>query len=254
MSTIGLITGGNRYYTNTQSPYWAYTSIWGTPAGTAFDVAIVETTPWPNATTIAFAFPSSGSPSGIWAYPAINIGATAANNWYEADQTPYCGVHIGCPAPPPKPINQLNLSVSWSVTLDSDLPDNYDVIFDAYTTVGPPAGNLTKQNIEVSVWVYVPPGMRDGFSNPSQQQFLYTSNVTLGPVYNRVGSNQYNWIPGGGTWQQLDGSVDFGALLREAADHGILPDTDWLNGMSLGPEVILGTGSIVVNQLQYQWS
>lgn len=253
MSTIGLITGGNRYYTNTQNPCWAYTSIWGTPAGTAFDIAVIEDSAWPNNTVIAFSFPPYGSTSGIWAYPAINIGATAANNWYEADSTPYCGVLIGCPAPPPLPISQLNLQASWSVVLDSDTPDNYDVIFDAYTTNGPPAGSATQQNIEISVWVYVPPGMRNSFADPNQQRYLYTSEVTLGPVYNRIGSTQYNWIPGGGYWQQLNGSIDFGALLREAAQHNILPVTDYLNGMSLGPEVITGIGSIVINQLQYQW-
>jgi hypothetical protein len=144
--------------------------------------------------------------------------------------------------------------VEWAVTLGTSMPDNYDVIFDSYTTVGPPKGASTQNNIEISVWVYMPPGMRNSFSDSNQQEYLYTSDVTLGPVYHRRNSTQYNWIPGGGTWQWFSGSVDFGALLREAVEHGVIPCTDYLNGMSLGPEILSGSGGITVNHLKYKIS
>jgi hypothetical protein len=34
-SVLSTVTGANAYYTNANSPYWAYNSVWGTPPGTS---------------------------------------------------------------------------------------------------------------------------------------------------------------------------------------------------------------------------
>jgi hypothetical protein len=67
--------------------------------------------------------------------------------------------------------------------------------------------------------------MLRAIQDPSLQEFLYTSAVDGSSVYHRIGSTQYNWVPPKG--QRLSGTIDFGALLKEAAMDGFLPATDY---------------------------
>lgn len=245
---VATVTSDNAYYSLSTSSYWAYNSTWGTPSGTTHTQTISVYAGWPSGTMMSWSFPNNGSPSGIWSYPAIQYGSTDGNSWYGTDGTvkPYGGL-----PPSPTQISNLNMTVDYSVILSDPNAAGHDVIFDSYTTPAPPNGAATVKNIEVSYYVYTPPGMLNAIHDPSRQQFLYVSAVDGSSVYHRLGSTQYNWVPQNG--QQLSGTVRWGALLKEAATHGVLSATDYLSGMALGPEVITGSGSITINSVSYNW-
>jgi hypothetical protein len=156
MSTIVATNDG--YFEN-GTPYWAYNNTWGAGSlqyGVGYTQTItVDPIAFPNGTTLAWSYPSYGSPSGIWAYPEIIYGASGANGWYGTNGTiqPFSMYGLGGNSPAPTQVSNLNLTASYAITPGGNTQD-YDVIFDTNLTFGPPNGWNTVTDKELEFVVY----------------------------------------------------------------------------------------------------
>ena len=235
-----VITPNNPQY-STDGPWSAWAGAWG--AGSlVYDVDYTQSitldgSTFPNGTLISWSWPMTPAPDGVYSYPCIVYGSTPEliNPAVQSTQV----------------ANFANLSTSYSITLSGDQSD-FDTIFDMWLT---PQPNGAKSNYELEIvpqseWnhpasalayilndstlqnasVYVVPGFTDGIGD-------FWTNISILPSSN-----------------VLAGTISISDILKSLIWHGVITGQEYLSGIEFGPEPGAGSGSLLVNNLSYQWN
>ena len=256
--TIDNVNNGNfGYYNGDVGPYWSYLNVWDPPTdGSSYSTTITNCpSTYPNGTVISWSFPDYlNGTTNVYAYPDIVYGILG-------------GGYPPTPANIPKPIQLGSLpsdfSLTYNITFDANL-DNQDVLIETWPTTVPNPPNLSTNDTrtnEIGFMAYVPSYTlgyllsipthldysADGFNAyivtvPSTPPF-----TVMIPVTNPGGTTPVDMTSGTYT-------IPFGALLSFLTTQGILNPNNYITGYQFGFEIGRGTGSVTINQLQWQWN
>jgi hypothetical protein len=224
-------------------PYSANNSVWGNSGlvnGVGYTQSItLNPETFPNNTTLSWSWPSTPAPGGVYAYPEIIYGSTP----YQPNDGPG----------PTQLANFAGLSTSYSITLSSGNPNQYNAIFDLWFTSQPNGGHDTRKfELEIVAHAdWTPPASNLAYT-------LTDSTLTNAGVY---------IIPGytgdGDTWtnitvlpqsDMLSGTISISDIIKSLIWNGVVTGQEYLSGVAFGAEPTEGSGTLTINNLSYQWN
>ena len=181
---------------------------------------------WPDAPTNAYA------PSTVYSDPSIVYGSTP---WTTG------------PGPASAQLaNFSNLTANYNLAITGD-PNNVDVIFDLWFT-STPNGNASTIQDEAIIWLHSPSRTITpsslSFSDPNYSAPLYVS-------YNNSGAQTL--IQALPSSDHLSGTISISDIVKSLIWNGVVTGNEYLSGVNLDAEPRAGTGSLIVNNLSYQW-
>ena len=229
MSTT-VITPNNPQY-STAGPWSAWAGAWGAGSltyGVDYAQSItLDNTTFPNGTLFSWSFPLYGGPFGVWSYPCIVYGSTPEL--------------INSTVPSTQVANFVNLSTSYSAVLTVN-SGQLDTIFDIWLTSQPYGDTSTvKYELEIipqTVWQYS--GLAYNLTN---------STLNNAAVY--VTPGKIVVVPSS---EMLSGTFSISDILKSLIWHGVITGQEYISGIEFGPEPGSGSGSLLVNSLNYQWT
>ena len=236
MSSIVLKPSNPQY--STTGPWSAWAGAWGAGSltyGVDYTQTIaLDNTTFPNGTLFSWSFPLYGGPFGVWSYPCIVYGSTPEL--------------INSTVPSTQVANLSNLSTTYSAALTVN-SGQLDTIFDIWLT-SKPYGDMTtaKYELEIipqTVWHYSP--LTYTFTNST----LQNANVYVNPNW---GGNPWTNIVVAPSSEMLTGTISISDILKSLIWHGVITGQEYISGIEFGPEPGSGSGSLLINSLNYQWS
>ena len=236
MSTI-VITPSNPQY-STSGPWSAWAGAWGAGSltyGVDYTQSItLNNTTFPNGTLFSWSFPLYGGPFGVWSYPCIVYGSTPEL--------------INPTVPSTQVANFVNLSTTYSTALTVN-SGQLDTIFDIWLT-SKPYGDMTTAKFELeiipqTVWHYSP--LTYTFTDST----LQNANVYVNPNW---GGNPWTNIVVAPSSEMLTGTISISDILKSLIWHGMITGQEYISGIEFGPEPGSGSGSLLINNLSYQWN
>ena len=236
MSTT-VITPNNPQYSTT-GPWSAWAGAWGAGSltyGVDYTQSItLDNTTFPNGTLFSWSFPLYGGPFGVWSYPCIVYGSTPEL--------------INPTVPSTQVANFVNLSTSYSAALTVN-SGQLDTIFDIWLT-SKPYGDMTtaKYELEIipqTVWHYSP------LTYTLTDSTLQNANVYVNPNW---GGNAWTNIVVAPSSEMLTGTISISDILKSLIWHGVITGQEYISGIEFGPEPGSGSGSLLINNLSYQWN
>ena len=229
MSTT-VITPNNPQYSTT-GPWSAWAGAWGASSltyGVNYTQSIsLNNTTFPNGTLFSWSFPLYGGPFGVWSYPCIVYGSTPEL--------------INSTVPSTQVANFVNLSTSYSAALTVN-SGQLDTIFDIWLT-SKPYGDTTTVQDELEIvpqtdWQYSP--------------LTYTlTDSTLDNAAVYVSPGKIIVVPSS---EMLTGTISISDILKSLIWHGVITGQEYISGIEFGPEPGSGSGSLLINNLSYQWN
>ena len=229
MSSV-VITPTNPQY-STDGPWSADAGAWGASSltyGVDYTQSItLDDTTFPNGTLFSWSFPLYGGPFGVWSYPCIVYGSTPEL--------------INSAVPSTQVANFLNLSTSYSAALTVS-SGQLDTIFDIWLTSKPYGGvSSVKYELEIvpqTDWQYSP-----------LTYMLTDSTLDNAAVY--VDPGKIIVVPSS---EMLTGTISISDILKSLIWNGVITGQEYISGIEFGPEPGSGSGSLLVNSLNYQWT
>ena len=225
-----ILTPNNPQYSTT-GPWSAYAGAWGASSltyGVDYTQSItLNNTTFPNGTLFSWSFPLYGGPFGVWSYPCIVYGSTPEL--------------INSTVPSTQVANFVNLSTSYSAVLTVN-SGQLDTIFDIWLTSQPYGGVSTvKYELEIvpqTDWQYSP--------------LTYTlTDSTLDNAAVYVDPGKIIVVPSS---EMLTGTISISDILKSMIWNGVITGQEYISGIEFGPEPGSGSGSLLVNSLNYQWT
>jgi hypothetical protein len=217
-------------------PYWAMNSTWnenGLVNGTGFTQSLTMENPdSPNiGTTITWNWPNTPAGYNVYSYPAVFYGD-------------YAGFNAPANNVTAEQINSLKtLTLSQNVSFSGNT-DQYDGMYDGYTTSKPDGDSSTVQH-EVEVYIHSPGYVQDWIENLPQHQFTDSQGLqwTIATQGNIV-------IFAPSDFRDLTNyTTDLKGLLQAAVADGVMSGSEYFNGIALGNEPREGSGSMTINSL-----
>lgn len=198
---------------------------------------VVDPTTFPNGVEFRWTFPSPSKPNFVYAYPDIKYGEGAP----------------GGPAPT-QAADFAALNAHYSVAISGDTSD-FSVSFELWFTSAP--GNNSTSTDELMVMIYAPGAQQPG-NQPIKLSHGGLTNATVS-VYPKWNAGSA-WIPAGWTFiiiknsvDALTGTINLGDIIKDLIWNGVLTGQEYIDDIQLGAEMIGGSGSLIVNNLSYQW-
>ena len=231
--SVSLLTSD--WATYGSGPWWVENNVWGNGSlinGVDYTQSItINNSTFPNGTLLSWSWPSTPGPSGVYAFPEIIYGST-----------PYV---TNSAVPSTQVANFANLSTSYSITLSGNT-NNYDTIFDLWLTSKPNGGPSTIQyEIIINAHMDWAPSYAPAFT--INDSTLHNANVYLFT----------------GSWTRIDvmpqsdilsGTINISDIIKNLIWDGVITGQEYLSGAEFGAEPATGSGSLLVNNLSYQWS
>ena len=170
----------------------------------------------------------------MWSYPCIIYGSTPEL--------------INPTVPSTQVANFVNLSTTYSTALTVN-SGQLDTIFDIWLT-SKPYGDMTtaKYELEIipqTVWHYSP--LTYTFTDST----LQNANVYVNPNW---GGNPWTNIVVAPSSEMLTGTISISDILKSLIWHGVITGQEYISGIEFGPEPGSGSGSLLINNLSYQWN
>jgi hypothetical protein len=221
-------------------PYWAMNSTWnenGLVNGQGFTQTLTMENPdSPNiGTTIAWSWPNTPAGYNVYSYPAVFYGD-------------YAGFNAPANNVTAEQINSLKtLTLSQNVSF-SGQTDQYDGMYDGYTTSKPDGDSSTVQH-EVEVYIHSPGYVQDWIENLPQHQFTDSQGLqwTIATQGNIV-------IFAPSDFRDLTNyTTDLKGLLQAAVADGVMSGNEYFNGIALGNEPREGSGSMTINSMSVNY-
>jgi hypothetical protein len=221
-------------------PYWAMNSTWnqnGLVNGTGFTQSLtMADSHSPNIeTTIAWNWPNTPAGYNVYSYPAVFYGD-------------YAGFNAPANNVSAEQINSLKtLTLSQNVSF-SGQTDQYDGMYDGYTTSTPNGNSSTVQH-EVEVYIHSPGYVQDWIQNLPQHhvtdsQGLQWTIATQGNIVIFAPSD----------FRDLTNyTTDLKGLLQAAVADGVMSGSEYFNGIALGNEPREGSGSMTIHSLSVNY-
>ena len=191
----------------------------------------------PDGTLMSWVWPWTSGPGGVYSYPEIVYGSTPFLNNASVQSTQVA--------------NFADLSTSYSITL-SGYTSGFDTIFDMWLT-SQPNGNYTTREYELEIVAHsdwTPPASNIAYSLTDST--LQNATVYVTPNYTNDGVSWTN-ITVMPASDILAGTISISDILKNLIWNGVITGQEYLSGVEFGPEVSWGTGSLLVNNLSYQW-
>ena len=216
-------------------PYWAYNNVWGQGSlvnGVDYTQSItINNSTFPNDTILSWSWPPADN---YYAYPEIVYGST--------------GYQLNPDVQSTQVTNFADLSVNYSTSLSGDT-SNYDTIFDMSLTPQPNGGpSDTEYEIEIAThsnWGAWPPS----------SDLVYTLNdstlTDTGVYVIPGGTERIIILPPS---DMLSGTISISDILKSLVWNGVIPEQEYLGGVQFGAEPQSGSGSVLINSLNYQWN
>ena len=227
---LAVITPNNPQYSTT-GPWSAWAGTWGASSltyGVDYTQSInLNNATFPNGTLFSWSFPLFGGPFGVWSYPCIVYGSTPEL--------------INSTVPSTQVANFVNLSTSYSTALTVN-SGQLDTIFDIWLTSKPYGDTSTvKYELEIAPqtdWQYSP--------------LTYTlTDSTLDNAAVYVDPGKIIVVPSS---EMLTGNISISDILKSLIWNGVITGQEYISGIEFGPEPGSGSGSLLVNSLNYQWT
>ena len=257
VAAITDTNGSNPWGSWNQSvgPWWGQVDTWDAPAS-SYSSSMQIFQDFPTGTVFSWSFPNElNGTTNVYAYPSATYGLFGA------------GIFGGNPANVPTPLQFSSLGTAFTYTFNCTLSgnvDQQDFLFDAFTsdTDGP----TTTPTYEIGYMAMTPSYnwnyyTKVGPSNPNT--FIQTPDGNYYWVIVFPQSPPYVVIvpvtaldSSGTPIQQVDGNthtVQMGSIISQLVSWGLVDGSAWFVGVSAGPEIGLGSGTLTVNQLSYSW-
>jgi hypothetical protein len=221
-------------------PYWAMNSTWnqnGLVNGSGFTQSLTMEHPdSPNIeTTIAWSWPQTPAGYNVYSYPAVFYGD-------------YPGFNAPANNVASEQINSLKtLTLSQNVSFTGQT-DQYDGMYDGYTTSKPDGDSSTIQH-ETEVYIHSPGYVQDWIENLPQHHFTDSQGLdwTIATQGNIV-------IFAPSDFRDLTNyTTDFKGLLQAAVADGVMSGNEYFNGIALGNEPREGSGSMTIHSFQVNY-
>ncbi len=245
-----------------KGPYWLFNNTWGQPAGTTitvdFDQSItIDTTNFPNNSTIAWDYSKTVPWSGVFGFPQIVFGETPGTPGGWANDT----VMKSPGGPWPMQLKNIKtLTITFDFTKTGPTKDAGNVMMEFY--VYDVAKPLADGNSKFEIMLLLAPdrATRGYNSGGDAVQFSvpgYSGKVRLNP---RANPPIIGFAP---TKDISVGTIDVKACVDFLISKGWVSETFWISGLQFGVEPrsnIDGgpgrpwVGRVVINSLSYVWN
>ena len=186
-------------------------------------------------TTITWSWPNTPAGYNVYSYPAVFYGD-------------YAGFNAPANNVTAEQINSLKtLTLSQNVSF-SGQTDQYDGMYDGYTTSTPDGDSSTVQH-EVEVYIHSPGYVQDWIQNLPQHhvtdsQGLQWTIATQGNIVIFAPSD----------FRDLTNyTTDLKGLLQAAVADGVMSGNEYFNGIALGNEPREGSGSMTIHSLSVNY-
>ena len=196
-----------------------------------------------DGTTFNWQFPTATGPLTVKAYPEVFFGASP--KWGGTNPTDPNQVF------PIAVSNLQSLTANYNLSLSGYTQGN-NVAYEMWLTSAPNGGNTTITN-EIMIWVH-----KGEFNPPGTVVGTYHDPHFTGTIYNQphtgdgiTAPTQWNYTAIVANSDDLTGTVDLAAILRDLEKRGIVTGSPYLADVELGAEVVEGQGSLTVNNLDY---
>lgn len=171
--------------------------------------------------------------AGIRAYPFVGLGAYPGY----ANSSDYNQVF-------PVRVDQMkSFEVDYSVLLSGNA-GGHNVAFDAWFT-STPAGGLSDVTTELMVWVHkggvIPYGTDQGFD--------YNDGTFSADVFVQKNAGGKTYIAIVAKQDFLVGTIDIVSITNFLQSKSLMLSTEYLKGVEFGPELVYGSGSMILNNL-----
>jgi hypothetical protein len=222
-------------------------SVWNTGSlvnGTDFTQSIsMDSANSPDNTTISWDWPDTPATWNVYSMPGVFYGT-------------YDGFAAPANTVTPMQVDDINtLTLNHNITL-SGQTDQYDVIYDLYLT-STPGGSHSDAQFEIEVVAHTPSYMRDWIETLPQKTFTDADGLQWTIAQSGSTSTSDNppiilFVPS--DYRDLtNASIDFKALLDAAQAEGLITGNEYFNGLGLGVEPRLGSGSLDINSLSVDY-
>ena len=240
-TTSTIVLTPDNYEYDPAGPWSANASAWNAGSlvyGVDYSQSItISDQGIPNGTLMSWVWPWTSGPGGVYSYPEIVYGSTPFLDNASVQSTQVA--------------NFADLSTSYSISL-SGYTSGFDTIFDMWLT-SQPNGNYTTREYELEIVAHsdwTPPASNIAYSLTDST--LQNANVYVTPNYTDDGVSWTNITVAPGS-DILAGTISISDILKNLIWNGVITGQEYLSGVEFGPEVSWGTGSLLVNNLNYQW-
>ena len=176
--------------------------------------------------------------SNILAYPSLILGKSAWGN----GETGVIDTRIS---------ELRNLDLAYDIAIGGQT-DRFNVAYDLWLTNAPKAV-YTNITTELMIWVH-----SGGFPLPDTADIVYDGGSFTANVYVKEGFSAlditWRYVAVVLTETRLAGTIDLDDLLRDLAAQGIVNASDHVTGIEFGAEVSSGTGSLTINDFDFDLS
>ncbi len=240
-STVTISADWDTYNYQNGGPFWAMNSTWnnsGLTNGVDYTQTIsMNTGTFPNGTAIAWSWPNTPASGNVYSYPAVFYGT------YQAWPSPAISI-------PAKQINNISaLQLSFNLTLGGSL-QKYDAIFDMYLKSTPGQNNGA---FEVEIDVHTPTYFSDWVGTLSQSHYTDSQGLAW-TIASNPGANPPMILFVPSDFRDLTNyTVDFKALLNAAKNAGLITGNEYFDGLALGNEPQMGSGSMTINSFSVNY-
>jgi hypothetical protein len=223
-------------------PYYAFNSVWNAGSlinGTDFTQSIaLNTSTFPNGTTISWDWPSTPASYLVYSFPGVFYGTYGS-------MMPATNI-------PAKQISSITrLQFAHNLSLSGQL-DEFDVIYDYYTTSTPDGTNLQH---EIEILVHTPSYFRDylsGFSG--NKTFVDPSGLTWTVAGPSSGTPPQIFFMPSAAQDILNTTIDARALMNFAVSQGLMSGSEYFDGTSIGAEPSQNNGTLKINTFNVSYN
>jgi serralysin len=178
--------------------------------------------------------------SKILAYPEIMLGLSP---WNPTAGSAAVVMQISS-------LRDLNLTYDVSI---SGQTDHFNVAYDLWLT-DTPGGGPESITTEMMIWLH-----SGNFSPAGTKMAVYhgagfTADIWMQENFSAAPGVEWRYLAVMINQDRLSGQIDLDGLLRFMTARGLVSGADYLTGIELGAEVNFGSGSLTINNFDYQLS
>ncbi len=239
-STVTVSADFETYGLNA-GPFWADNSTWNSGNlvnGTDYTQSItLNTSSFPNGTKIAWSWPNTPATFNVYSYPGVFWGD------YQNFTPPATTIT-------PQQIKNINtLQIAIDLVFGGST-DEYDAIFDMYLTSAPGLGD---GSFELEIAVHEPSYYSDWLDGLPQTSFTDSQGLSWS-IANNTSASPHMVVFAPTDHRDLTNyTIDFKALLDAAKAAGIFTGNEYFDGLALGNEPQMGTGSMTINSFSINY-
>ncbi|PZP56780.1 MAG: hypothetical protein DI586_02480 [Micavibrio aeruginosavorus] len=180
--------------------------------------------------TFNWSYPKNNLPwTAIKAYPDVGFGASP---WGRGQSDP---AHVF----PIQVQNLKDLDMAYDVTYGGD-KNGYNVSYDIWFTSEPNGGTSTITT-ELMIWLH-----KGGVNAHGKLMGTYSDGYITGKIY-----SVDNYIALISDTELTKGEIDLTAIVNKLVGMGLMSSSEYLASIQFGAEVVEGTGSLTINNLEY---